>query len=161
LCWIQLFRPAVQIDREKTFQLFSPLGEALFYKGMKTFQVIGDGVATGQTKNGGINLGTGIENLGWKLTDLFDVENGLQKNCDRAVVGRPGKCGVAIGHLLLQRDNNRLGRGGTEGELHKQGGGDGVRKISANKGSGWMLGKGFEGVAFDELKTGFILKLFA
>jgi len=24
-----------------------------------------------------------------------------------------------------------------------------------------MLGKGFEGVAFDELKTGFILKLFA
>ena len=128
---------------------------------MKTFQILGDGVATGQTKNGGINLGTGIENLGWKLTDLFNVENGLQKNCNCAVVGCPGKCGVPIGHLLLQCDDNRLRRGGTEGELYKQGGGDGVRKISANEGSGWMLGKGFEGVAFDQLKTGFILKLFS
>jgi hypothetical protein len=161
LRWIQLFRPAVQIDGEKALQFFSSLGEAFFHKSMKTFQILGNGLATGQTKNGGINLGTGIENLGWKLTDLFNVENGLQKNCDCAVVGCPGKCGVPIGHLLLQCDDNRLRRGGTEGELYKQGGGDGVRKISANEGSGWMLGKGFEGVAFDQLKTGFLLKFFA
>ena len=128
---------------------------------MKTFQILGNGLATGQTENGGLDLGTGIENLGWKLTDLFDGKNSLQKNCDRSVVGGPGKGGVPIGHLLLQCDDNRLRRGGTEGELHKQGGGDGVRKISANEGSGWMLGKGFEGVAFDQLKTGFTLKLFA
>jgi len=115
----------------------------------------------GQTENGGIDLGTGIENLGWKLTDLFDGKNILQKNCDRSIVGGPGKGGVPIGHLLLQSDDNGLRRGGAEGELHKQGGGDGVRKISANEGSGWMLGKGFEGVAFDQLKTGFILKFFA
>jgi hypothetical protein len=56
------------------------LGEALFYKGMKTFQILWDGIATGESKNGGVDLWAGVKDLGGKLADLFNIEDGLKKN---------------------------------------------------------------------------------
>jgi hypothetical protein len=44
--------------------------------------------------------------------------------------------------------------------LDEEGGGDGVGEISADVGSGGVLRKCFEGISHNQLKAGFVSKLF-
>jgi hypothetical protein len=110
---------------------------------MKTFQIRRNRIATGESKNGGVDLRTGVKDLGGKLADLFNIEDGLKKDRDGTVFGSSGECGVAVGDLFLKGDDNDSRGWGSKGKLHEEGGGDGVGKISTHVGSGGVLRKGF------------------
>jgi len=108
---------------------------------MKTFQIRRNRIATGESKNGGVDLRTGIKDLGGKLADLFNIEDGLKKDRDGTVFRSSGECGVAVGDLFLKGDDNNSRGWGSKGKLYEEGGGDGVGKISAHVGSGGVLRK--------------------
>jgi hypothetical protein len=44
--------------------------------------------------------------------------------------------------------------------LDEEWGRDGVGEISTDVSSGWMLGEGFQGISLNQLKAGFVSKLF-
>jgi hypothetical protein len=60
----------------------------------------------------------------------------------------------------LQSDNNYLRGRRAESELDEERGRYGVGKISADVGSGGVLRKCFEGISLNQLKAGFVSKLF-
>jgi hypothetical protein len=157
---IELFGSEVEVYREKSSQFFSSLGKALFDKSVEGLEV-GQGCwATREAKNGRVHLGARIKNFGRKIANLFDIKNRLEQDRNSSVFGCAGECRVTIGNLLLQSDHNHLGGRRAESELDEERGRNGVGKISADVGSGGVLRKCFEGISLNQLKAGFVSKLF-
>jgi hypothetical protein len=129
-----------QRDGEKSFKLFASLGESFFHKSIKVNKIMRDGGTSGESQNGGFDLGPRIENLWGKSTNLFEKKNGLEENGDGAVLGGAGERDKAIGDFFLESDDDCFWGWSTEGKLDEEWGGDGVGEISADEGAGWMLG---------------------
>lgn len=121
-------------------KLFASLGESLLHKSIKVSEIMRDGGTRGETQYGRFDLGPRIENLRGQSANLFEKENGLEKNGDGAVLGGAGERNKAIGDFFLESDDDRFWGWSAEGELDEEWGGDGVGEISADEGAGWMLG---------------------
>jgi hypothetical protein len=157
---IELFGSEVEVYREKSFQFLSSLGEALFDKSVERLEV-GQGCrATREAKNGRVHLGARIKNFGRQIANFFDIKNRLEQDRNSSVFGCARECRVTIGNLLLQSDHNHLGGRRAESELDEERGRNGVGEISADVGSGGVLRKCFEGISLNQLKAGFVSKLF-
>ena len=120
--------------------MFASLGESFFHKSIKVNEITRDGGTRGKSQDGGFDLGPRIENLRGKSANLFEKKNGLEKNGDGAVLRGAGERDKAIGDFFLESDDDRFWGWSTEGESDEKWGGDGVGEISADEGTGWMLG---------------------
>jgi hypothetical protein len=127
-------------DGEESLKLFASLGESFFHKSIKVNEIMRDGGTRGESQDGGFDLGPRIENLRGKSANLFEKKNGLEENGDGAVLGGAGERDKAIGDFFLDSDDDCFWGWSAEGELDEEWGGDGVGKISADEGAGWMLG---------------------
>ena len=85
-------------------------------------------------------MGARIKDFGGEGTNSFEKENSLEENGNGAVFGGAGERDKAIGDFFLESDDDRFWGWSTEGELDEKWGGDGVGEISADEGTGWMLG---------------------
>ena len=155
---IEFFGSLGEGDGKESLKLFASLGESFFYKSIKVSEIMRDGGTRGKAQDGGLDLGARIKDFGGKGTNFFEKKNSLEENGDGAVLGGAGEGDKAVGDFFLESDDDRFRGWSTEGELDEEWGGDGVGKISADEGAGWMLGEGLKSIAFDELEAGFVLE---
>jgi hypothetical protein len=116
------------------------LGESFFHKSIKVNEIMRDGGTRGESQDGGFDLGPRIKDFRGKSANLFEKENALEENGDGAVLRGAGEGDKAVGDFFLESDDDRLGGWSTQGELNEKWGGDGVGEVSADEGTGWMLG---------------------
>jgi len=137
---IEFFGSLGEGDGKESLKLFPSLGESFFHKSIKVNEIMRDRGTRGETEDGGLYLWARIKDFRGKSANLFENENALEENADGAVLGGAGEGDKAVGDFFLESDDDRLGGWSTEGELNEEWGGDGVREISADEGTGWMLG---------------------
>ena len=137
---IEFFGSLGKRDGEESLKLFPSLGESFFHKSIKVNEIMRDRGTRGETEDGGLYLWARIKDFRGKSANLFENEKALEENGDGAVLGGAGEGDKAVGDFFLESDDDRLGGWSTQGELNEKWGGDGVGEISADEGTGWMLG---------------------
>jgi len=137
---IEFFGSLGEGDGKESLKLFASLGESIFYESIKVNEIMRDGGTRSEPEDGGLDLWARIKDFRGKSANLFEEKNALEENGDGTVLGGAGEGDKAVGDFFLESDDDRLGGWITESELNEKWGGDGVGEVSADEGTGWMLG---------------------